>query len=60
MKIALVRVNYNSHIIASPLGIGYISACLKQHSHKTLIIDAFRDKLQDDEISEILDKNEMT
>lgn len=59
MKIALVRVKYNSHIITPPLGIGYISSCLKQHGHETLIIDALRDKLQDDEIIEILDRNEI-
>ena len=57
MKIALVRVKYNSYIITPPLGIGYLSSYLKQNGHETLIIDALRDNLSNEEITEIINNN---
>ncbi len=33
MKIALVRPNYETHLITPPLGIGYISSFLKEEWH---------------------------
>lgn len=43
MKIILVRPKYKSSIITPPLGIGYISAYLKQHGIETKIIDGLRE-----------------
>jgi len=45
MKIALVRPNYNSHIITPPLGLGYLSSYLKSKDINTVIIDGLKDKL---------------
>lgn len=39
LKIALVRPNYNSHLITPPLGIGYLSAYLKANGYNVKIID---------------------
>ena len=45
MKIVLVRPNYRSHIITPPLGLGYLSSCLRRYGIETRIIDGLRDNL---------------
>jgi radical SAM superfamily enzyme YgiQ (UPF0313 family) len=45
MKIALVRPNYNSHIITPPLGLGYLSSYLKKSGTDTVIIDGLKENL---------------
>lgn len=50
MKTALVRPNYASHIITPPLGIGYLSAYLRQNGVPAILIDGLRDGLDNDQI----------
>jgi len=45
MKIALVRPNYNSHIITPHLGLGYLSSYLKKYGTDTVIIDGLKENL---------------
>jgi len=52
-KIALVRPNYDSHLITPPLGLGYLSSYLKNRGHESRIIDGLN---LDYSTSEILDK----
>ncbi len=56
MKIALVRVNYNSKYITPPLGLGYLASYAEKYGHEVLIIDALRDNLSNKEVVEIIDK----
>jgi radical SAM superfamily enzyme YgiQ (UPF0313 family) len=49
-NIALIRPNYDSHIITPQLGIGYLSSYLKVHGYDVLLIDALRDRIQNQEI----------
>jgi radical SAM superfamily enzyme YgiQ (UPF0313 family) len=49
-NIALIRPNYDSHIITPQLGIGYLSSYLKTQGYDVLLIDALRDRLQHHEI----------
>jgi radical SAM superfamily enzyme YgiQ (UPF0313 family) len=55
----LVRCNYDSKGTGAicSLALGYLSSYLKAHGHKTLIIDALRDKLSHAKILDILKKN---
>ncbi|MGD0279238.1 MAG: cobalamin-dependent protein [Smithella sp.] len=46
MKIALVRPNYNSHIITPPLGLGYLSSYLKKSGIDAVIIDGLKEHLE--------------
>lgn len=57
MKIALIRVNYHSHVITPPLGLGYISSYLKRKGHNVLIIDALKENLSNEKILEIINKH---
>lgn len=52
MKIALVRPNYNSHLITPPIGLGYISSYLKKYNYKTKIIDGLNLNLTNEQIVE--------
>lgn len=52
MKIALVRVKYNSYIITPPLGLGYLASYAKKYGHEVLIIDALRDNLSNEAVVE--------
>lgn len=45
MKIALVRPNYESHIITPPLGLGYLSSYLKNSGVETVMIDGLKERL---------------
>ena len=58
-KVALIRPNYNSHIITPPLGIGYLASYLKSKGHKVLIIDALNKGLSNLQILDILNKEEI-
>jgi radical SAM superfamily enzyme YgiQ (UPF0313 family) len=50
MKVVLVRPNYKSHIITPPLGIGYISSYLKSNGIETVIIDALKEGLTNQQV----------
>ncbi len=50
MKIALIRPNYNTHIITPPLGLGYISSYLKKQGHEVKFIDALNLRMSHEEI----------
>jgi radical SAM superfamily enzyme YgiQ (UPF0313 family) len=52
--IALIRVNYDSHIIAPQLGLAYLSSFLKSGGYKPLLIDGLKNKLSNRRILEIL------
>jgi radical SAM superfamily enzyme YgiQ (UPF0313 family) len=56
--IALIRPYYDSHIVTPQLGIGYLSSYLKMHGYKVLLIDALRDRMQNQEVLRKL-KSEM-
>ena len=50
MKIALVRPNYETHIITPPLGLGYISSYLKKFGYEIKFIDGLNLRLKNEEI----------
>src|SRR3989344_7753247 len=50
MKICIVRPNYDSHIVAPPLGMGYVSSYLKSRGHNTKIVDGLNLGLSNDQI----------
>ncbi|MDO9577106.1 MAG: radical SAM protein [Candidatus Cloacimonadales bacterium] len=50
MKIILIRPRYKSHLITPPLGLGYLSSYLQKHGIETIIIDALRDNISNDEV----------
>ena len=52
MKVVLIRPNYNSHIITPPLGLGYLSSCLRRQGIETVIIDGLKDNLSADVLLE--------
>jgi hypothetical protein len=54
--IALIRSNYDSHIISPHLGLGYLSSFLKSKNYNALIIDGLKHKLNNQQIYEILQK----
>jgi radical SAM superfamily enzyme YgiQ (UPF0313 family) len=59
--IALIRVNYASHVVVTPQpGLGYLSSYLKANSYKPIIIDAFRDRLNNEDILKILQRENIT
>jgi len=52
--IALIRPNYDSHIITPQLGLGYLSSFLKNKNYNALIIDGLKQKLNNQQIYMIL------
>jgi anaerobic magnesium-protoporphyrin IX monomethyl ester cyclase len=48
MKIALVRPNYQSHIITPPIGLGYLASFLRAHGIETRILDGLKDNARPD------------
>jgi len=50
MKIALIRPNYETHIITPPLGLGYISSYLKKFGYEVRFIDGLNLRLKNEEI----------
>lgn len=50
MKVALIRPNYETHLITPPLGVGYISSYLKKEGHNVLFVDGLNLDLTPDEI----------
>ena len=50
MRVAIIRPNYSSHIVAPPLGMGYVSAYLKSRGHETKIVDGLNLNLNNDQI----------
>ncbi len=58
--IALIRPNYDSHIITPPLGIGYLASYLKSKGHQALIIDALNNGLSNQQIIDILNRENIS
>jgi len=56
MKIALIKPNNLTPAFVYPLGLGYMSSCLKQNNINSIIIDAAADNLSDRQIIGILKK----
>lgn len=54
MKFLFIRPNYYSHFITPPLGLGYLSAYLKQNGINTCIVDALKDNLSLKQIENII------
>lgn len=54
MKIALVRPNFDCHIITPPLGLGYLSSYLKRHGIETVIVDGLKDNLSTEALLQVL------
>lgn len=52
MNICLIRPNYKSHLITPPLGLGYLSAFLKQAGYKAKIIDGLNLGYNNDQLVE--------
>lgn len=52
MKVILTRPNYHSHLITPPLGLGYLSAYLKQGGYEVKVVDGLNNSLTADEIIE--------
>ena len=50
MKVCIIRPNYQSHIVAPPLGMGYVSSYLKSRGHTTKIVDGLNLELSNDQI----------
>lgn len=60
MKTALVRVNYNSNYVVSPLGLGYLASYAQKFGHEVWIIDALRDNLSNDKVVEMLESADIS
>jgi len=56
MKVILVRVHIHTLQLIPPLGLGYISSYLDKHGIENKIIDGLRDGLTNDNILEIITK----
>lgn len=52
MKVALTRPNYRTHLITPPLGLGYLSSCLKKAGHEVQIIDGLNLSLSNRDIAQ--------
>jgi radical SAM superfamily enzyme YgiQ (UPF0313 family) len=50
MKVALIRPNYETHLVTPPLGIGYVSSYLKKEGHDVLFVDGLNMGLTADQI----------
>ena len=58
--IALIRVNYDTHLITPQLGIAYLSSFLRTKGYNALIIDGLKNRLSNSRILEILQKENIT
>lgn len=56
MKIALIVPNFDTYVITPQLGVMYLSSYLKKHGHQTVIIDALRDNLSFNQITERIEQ----
>ena len=56
MKIVLVRPPHPTYYATPPLGIGYLSACLKREGIESVIIDAIRTGMSENEQIKLIDK----
>lgn len=50
MKVVLLRPNYKTHIVTPPLGLACLSAYLMANGVECAIVDALRDRLDDDAV----------
>ena len=60
MKIALVRVNYNSKYVVPPLGLGYLASYAEKFGHEVLIIDALRDNYSNEKVVNIINSENIS
>lgn len=58
--IALIKANYNCFMITPQLGLGYLSSFLKSRKYNALIIDGCKQKLNNQQIYEILRQKKIT
>jgi radical SAM superfamily enzyme YgiQ (UPF0313 family) len=52
MKVALVRPNYDSHIVTQPLGLGYLASHLKKAGFEPFIFDGLLQNITNKELLE--------
>ena len=45
MNVLLIKPEFDAPLVAPHLGLGYLSASLKQAGHKVKVLDGFREKI---------------
>ncbi|MGM9993203.1 MAG: B12-binding domain-containing radical SAM protein [Candidatus Avigastranaerophilus sp.] len=55
-KVILTIPNHPTYFVTPPLGIGYLSSCLKEKNINSIIIDAVRLELNEEELIKQIDK----
>ncbi len=57
MKVLYVIPNFNSYVLAPPLGVLYLSSYIKKYTNaNVVIVEALRDNLSDEQILNIIEK----
>ena len=46
MNVLLIKPEFDAPLVAPHLGLGYLSASLKQAGHKVKVLDGFREKIK--------------
>ena len=45
MNVLLIKPEFDAPLVAPHLGLGYLSASLKQNGHKVKVLDGLREKI---------------
>ena len=56
MKVLLLQVNYDTHIIHPPLGLGYLASSLREKGHIVSIFDGTLNNAKDEDYLNFIKK----